>query len=464
MGTSQDTFTHKARVAAKAVLRYFPRTRQWARKHWWDHERKQYEQLISPEPVDPKVVVFSCFMGRSYADSPRAIYEQMLQDPRFDDYELYWVFRESKIDAFRDDPRLARAHLVVRSTEEYQRVMGRAGYWIINNRCPEYMYPRPGQTYVQCWHGTPLKRLGYDVQVETTNALNTTLELARRFELDSSKWDYLISPSPFTSLHLSDAFGLPQERRGDVVLEVGYPRNDVVARACETPETLARAQARIKEALGVTTDKKLLLYAPTWRDNDYKAGVGYVQDTLIDFDLLQQELGDEWTILFRPHYYIANEFDFDKYGDFVYNAANVPDINELYIIADALLTDYSSVFFDYSVTNRPMLFYWPDYAYYDEHVRGFYFDPHEIPGPKCLTTPEVVQAVKDLDSWRDTYGADYQRFREYFLPKDDGHAAERAIECIFFGKKDSSAGAATSDRLSTSAEGGAPAESDGPAA
>lgn len=436
MSTPREIVLGTIRKWSKAILRYFPRLRQWSRARWWAYERRHYEKLTADTPIDEKVVVFSCFMGRSFADTPRAIYEAMCADPRFDDYELWWIFRESKLEQFQSDPRLSRAHIVRRSSEEYRKLLGRAKYWIFNARCPEYVLPKPEQVYVQCWHGTPLKRLGYDVEIDTNNALNTTLELAKRFEMDSAKWTYLISPSPFTSQHLSDAFGLAQERRPSVVLEVGYPRNDAIARACETPEVLAATKKRIMEELGVPEGKKLLLYAPTWRDNDYKAGVGYVQDTLIDFDLLERSLSDEWCVLFRPHYYIANEFDFTRYGDFVFNAAAVPDINDLYIIADVLMTDYSSVFFDYAVTKRPMVFYWPDFEFYEGEVRGFYFDPRTLPGPKCVTTEEVVTAIEELDAWDDTYGKQYENFRKEFCPMDDGHAAERAIDHIFFGVDD----------------------------
>lgn len=431
MTTAKTKLRQVAHITGQALLRHFPTARQAARAKWWAHEAKVYAKLTKDIKTDPHVVVFSCFMGRSFADSPRAIYEALCADPRFDNYEFWWIFRSDRLEQFRDDPRLARAHLVERSTKEYQRLLARAKYWIFNARCPEYVQPKDDQVYVQCWHGTPLKRLGYDVEVDTTNALNTTLELADRFKMDSAKWSYLISPSPFTSLHLSNAFGLEEERRPQVVLEVGYPRNDRVARACASAERLASLQETIRTELGIPKDKKLLLYAPTWRDNDYKSGVGYVQDSLIDFKLLQKELGNTWCILFRPHYYIANSFDFKKYGSFVYNAASVPDINDLYIVADALMTDYSSVFFDYAVTNRPLIFYWPDYAYYNEHVRGFYFDPHTLPGPKCTTAQEVVAAVGDLDKWHTRFDSEYQKFRAYFLPQDDGHAAERAIEHIF---------------------------------
>ena len=397
-------------------------------------------------PVNEHQMLFESFHGKNISDSPLYVLKELMARGEADKYTIYFA---TNAKSKAEHEKLVKSlglpvRLVDVESRAYPRVLATSKYLINNSSFPAYFMRRPEQRYVQPWHGTPLKRLGDDVQVDTTNALNTTDELAGRFEMDSAKWTYLISPSPFTSQHLSDAFGLPEERRPSVVLEVGYPRNDAIARACETPESLAAAKARIMEELGVPQGKKLLLYAPTWRDNEYKGGLGYVQDTLIDFDQLQRELSDEWCILFRPHYYIANEFDFSRYGDFVYNAAMVPDINDLYIIADALMTDYSSVFFDYSVTGRPLLFYWPDYEYYNDHVRGFYFDPHTIPGPKCTTTDEVVAAVKGLDAWMGEYGEAYEDFRAQFCPKDDGHASERAIERIFFPKTDEQSETTTS--------------------
>lgn len=383
-------------------------------------------------PTENKTVLFECFGGRQFSCSPRAIYERMCSDSRFDDYTFVWSFGQHALELFKNEPALKRAEFVARGSKDYFKACARAKYWIINTRIAEYITPKTDQVFVQCWHGTPLKRLGYDVEIETANALNTTQELADRFGLDAQKWSYLLSPSPYTSKHLADAFGLPMERRASVVLEEGYPRNDKIAYLSTHPNELAIEQKRIKEKLSIPENKRILLYAPTWRDDAYQAGMGYVmQDTMLDFNLLKQELGDEWCVLFRAHYYIANSFDFDAYGDFVIDASKREDINELYLTADALLTDYSSVFFDYANTLRPLLFFWPDFDHYANDIRGFYFDLKELPGPHCFTSQEVAVALKKIDHYENNYGEAYAAFREKFCPKDDGDASLRVINQVF---------------------------------
>lgn len=414
------------------IMRHFPSLRQHSRSFYYRKRGKSYDKLAAETPTDPKTVLFECFGGRQFGCSPRAIYESMITDSRFDDFQLVWAFRNDSVGEFADDPLLARATTIERGSDEYMHTCAHAKYWIFNTRVAEYITPKPDQVYVQCWHGTPIKRLGYDVTIETQNALNTTDELAGRFGLDSKKWTYLLSPSPYTSQHLADAFGLPEGRRPSVVLEEGYPRNDRIVRTCEDPDALSSFVADFRGRLGIPADKKLLLYAPTWRDDSYKAGAGYVmQDTLLDFDELKKAIGDEWVVLFRAHYYIANSFDFSAYEGFVYDVSKWADINDLYIASDALLTDYSSVFFDYANTRRPIMFFWPDYEHYANDIRGFYFPLDELPGPHCLTNDEVIAAVLDLPAYEDRYGADYAAFREKFCPKDDGHAAERVIKHVF---------------------------------
>jgi CDP-glycerol glycerophosphotransferase len=308
---------------------------------------------------------------------------------------------------------------------------------------PEFLYPRPEQIYVQCWHGTPLKRLGFDVAADVRAALNTAAELAGRFAIDAEKWTWLLSPSPYASEHLTSAFGRSADRRS-LVIEEGYPRNDAIvttlqsSAASPSPATsplpsAGEAIEAIKRRLGVPLDKKLLLYAPTWRDDNYQAGVGYTQDALLDFGLLQRLLGADWVVLLRAHYYIANRLNIDQWRNFVYDMSRIEDVNDLYIISDALLTDYSSVFFDFANTSRPLLFYWPDFDHYGERVRGFYFDPETLPGPQCRTSEEVAAALGDINGWHTHYGPAYETFRQTFCPKDDGNATRRVIERLFEG-------------------------------
>ena len=421
------------RSAGLGVLRYMPRTRLLVRKRYWGHEARRYDALASGVAVDEKLVFFESFGGRSFSCSPRAIYLEMLKQERFADYRFVWSFKgkERTEEEAAAEPLLANDRTVViqRGSEEYFKALASAKVLVLNTRLPEYVTPKPDQVFVQCWHGTPLKRLGYDVEIETTNALNTTQELADRFGLDARKWTYLLSPSPYTSKHLADAFGLPEERRADVILEEGYPRNDEIARALA--DTSGARQAELRAALGVPEGKRVLLYAPTWRDDSYQAGVGYTFDYLIDFDLLRRELGEEWVVLFRPHYYIANHFDFSAYEGFVIDVSEWPNINELYIAADALVTDYSSVMFDYAILRRPIALFVPDYEKYANDIRGFYFDLSEIPGPHCKETAELVTALKDLDGYWARYRNAYDAYVERFCPKDDGHAAERVIDRVW---------------------------------
>ena len=152
---------------------------------------------------------------------------------------------------------------------------------------------------------------------------------------------------------------------------------------------------------------------------------------MLDFHALQREFADEWCILFRAHYYIANEFDFSAFKGFVGDASKGVDINDLYIVADALLTDYSSVFFDYANTGRPMMFFWPDFDHYANDLHGFYFDLTELPGPQCRSMDQVIGAIRDFDSYQERYGQSYARFTQKFCPLDDGHAAERVIDAVF---------------------------------
>jgi CDP-glycerol glycerophosphotransferase len=353
----------------------------------------------------------------------------MCADERFSDWRFVWSLREGQI-AEAKSLLVARASVVIRGSDEYFKACARAKYWIVNNRMPEWVKPRPEQVFVQCWHGTPLKRLGYDVTIKTKAALNTADELSWRFGIDAAKWSYLLSPSPFTSECLASAFGLQSLAHRPRIIEEGYPRNDSIAQTLNSPERDELIK-EFRRRLDIPQGKKVLLYAPTWRDSIYHAGKGYGSGEMPDFKRMREALGEQWIVLLRTHYYVEIREVIDARGDFLIDVSETPDINELYLVADALLTDYSSVLFDYANTERSVIYYWPDFEEYQKEVRGFYFDPITLPGDKCTTTDEVIAALQALDTWQERYGSDYQTFRNHFCPKDDGQAAARAIANIF---------------------------------
>ena len=407
-------------------MRHTPKTRLTARKVYWGLQQKRYEWLAAKTSVDDKLVFFESFYGRWYADSPKALYEQMLQDSRFDDFVFVWSFK-SDVDTAAFALDWDRTVVVAHGRNDYFEALSMAKYLVANVRLPEYVYPMEGQAFVQCWHGTPLKKLAADVSVQTNAALNTADELAWRYAIDSRKWAYLLSASPYASEHLASAFSLPAGRKGAVVLEVGDPGNDVLVQAKANPQLACAA----RERLGIPAGKKALLYAPTWRDDSYKAGQGYLLGHLPDFDLLRQRIGAGWVVLFRPHYNIVDSFDFAAYDGFVIDASKSPDISECMLASDALASDYSSVIFDYGNTGKPLLLYVPDLEHYESKLHDFYFDIREVPGPLCRTSEELCDAVLALDTYHSRFGRAYEAFTERFCPFDDGHASERVLQRVF---------------------------------
>ena len=207
-----------------------------------------------------------------------------------------------------------------------------------------------------------------------------------------------------------------------LVNEEGYPRNDFLYNYTN------KDIKNIKEKLGIdTTNKKIILYAPTWRDNQHKSGIGYTYKTEIDFDLLQKELGQDFIILFRAHYFVSNSFDFEKYKGFVYNVSDIDDINELYAISDILITDYSSVFFDYANLKRPIIFYMYDLDEYKENIHDFYIDLKELPGNIIKTEEKLINEIKNICS-SFKYDENYKKFNDKYTYLDDGQSSKRVVE------------------------------------
>jgi len=379
--------------------------------------------------IQDNIVLFESFMGRCYSCSPRALYEEMLKDKDFKDYELVWFFKDvNKRTNLKD---LKRATIIEYDSKEYYQYYAKAKYIITNSRIPDAIKIREDQVYVQCWHGTPLKILGYDIKVEGGNALNSVEEIRQKYKTDAERFSYLLSPSKFTSEKLSSCFNLKENNPNTVVVEEGYPRN--VSLFTYNNEDILR----IKKEIGIdqVKNKKVILYAPTWRDNQHDSGIGYTYELGIDFDLLRKELADEYIILFTPHYFVANAFDFDKYKGFIYNVTHIEEMNELYIVSDILITDYSSVFFDYANLKRPMLFYMYDLEEYQNKLRGFYFDIKELPGPISRKETELIKDIKNIKKNKSKYQQKYQEFNQKFNYLDDSKASERVIKRIFKEKK-----------------------------
>jgi len=344
------------------------------------------------------VVLFESWHGK-VADSPRAISEEL--ERRRLPVEQVWV-------AAPGTTAPPGAQTVRPDSAAYLRALGRAGVLITNNTMPGYYRPKAGVRYVQTWHGTPLKRIAFDIP--SADFVDRT-GYFRLLETDVARWTHLVSPNAFSTAVLRSAFRYDGE-----VLETGYPRNDLLAR----PDG-AEQRERTRRALGVRPGRRVLLYAPTWRD-------GAEHRSALDLDALAAALGDGWVVLVRAHHLTAS----GPRGTGVRDVSAVDDVRELLLAADLLVTDYSSVMFDFAVTRRPMVFFADDLGEYRDRLRGFYFDfEQDAPGPLVATTDELVDAVRDLDATHAAFRPAYDRFVERFCHLDDGGAAARVVDALF---------------------------------
>lgn len=391
---------------SKTYLRNFRRGRRFL----WKKYAKFSGRHLSKQPT----IVFESFGGRQFSDSPLATYHeyQRQQLP----VKLIWsVNRE--LEPLAQEKGIA---YIRRGTFKWAKTMAKAHALVINARLPMWFPKNNRQLYAQTWHGTPLKKLGVDmarVQMPGTD----TLKYKANFTNEVAKWDALISPNRYSSDIFRRAFNFNQE-----MLEIGYPRNDKLF-IDDNPAKIAELKAKLK----IPADKKVALYAPTWRDNQFASVGEYTFELPFDLAQLKAKLGDEYVLVTRMHYLIANQLDFSGFEDFVINASDYPDISDVYLVSDVLITDYSSVFFDYAILNRPVIFYAYDIDAYGEELRGFYMDYQtDLPGAIIKDTPALITELQTLNANDFVVDERMAQFRDLFVVDSQGESAAKFVDYI----------------------------------
>lgn len=364
-------------------------------------------------PVKKNVILFESNVGRNYTGNPKAIYEEMVKYGLDKEYSCYFSVEnlETQIPG--------KVKKVKRLRIKYFYVMATAKVWVSDSRFPAFIVKRDKTSYIQTWHGTPLKKLALDLDNIFMDGEKSIEDYKKKFKENSATWDYLISQNQYSSEIFRRCFAFDKE-----MLEFGYPRNDVLIR-----ENNENAIQERKRKLGLPLDKKILLYAPTWRDNEYYQENRYKFSTKMDYDKMQQELGEEYVLIVKYHYLVKDPIDWSKYEGFVYSFDSQCDISDLYLVSDGLITDYSSVMFDYSLLKRPMFFFAYDLEAYKDELRGFYFDyMSEIPGPISETTEELIKDIKQYKS------EEFKELREVYETKfntfDKGEASLKVVNLI----------------------------------
>lgn len=349
---------------------------------------------------DCKSIIFVAYGGKKYDDSPKAIYEAMLKDPRFDEYKLIWALVSP------ENVEIPRGEKVKIDSYQYYKKLLSSKVWITNSSVNRGLnFYVKGALYINTWHGIPIKKLGRD-----------TSEGNRAFTMYEDYTDYYFTSSPYDRKIMNAAFGIPYEK----LLEIGLPRNDELYRRSNKKE-----QFLLKQKFDIEVNKKVILYAPTFREFTTEGG-HIVQLPPMDLKKWEEELGKDYVLLFRAHYEVSKLMDIHE-NSFVRNMTNYPNVNDLMLVSDILISDYSSMFFDFSILKRPMLCFCYDY---DEYAlkRGLYFDIREELKNEYSTEEEVIDAIKNMDE-KKSIAISFSFFKKY-MP-EYGEACNKTLNLIY---------------------------------
>ncbi len=377
--------------------------------------RSRYAKYYKHLDVDRNVVLYDSYFGRGFICNPYALFLALKNDPEFQHMKHIWVLDSDDIqNPMKDD---ACVITVKRHSKAHLKALASAGYLITNVSMPYYYCKKPEQIYVNTWHGTPLKSLGYDIP----DSAATISNVLRNF----LSADYMISANPFLTSIYREKYKLDGLYQGTII-EEGYPRNDRLFEA-ERPAVLEKLSS-----FGVPVDagKKIILYAPTWKGSDYyKPEIDAEEFTGFKNTLEQMIDTGTYQILIKPHQVVYKELaKSGKLSEMMVPAEM--DTNELLSVTDILISDYSSIFYDFLASGRPVLFYIRDLDKY-QNERGLYLKPSDLPGPALTTLSEVGDAINRLSQVCAKYAELYRQSRQFACPYDDGQVSRRIIDIVF---------------------------------
>lgn len=345
--------------------------------------------------TDNNLVLFVSFMGKGFNDSPKKIYDYMKSHDEYNRYHCVWAFENPE-----HYPELESVKI---DTLQYFETALKAKYWITNTNIERGLdFKKPQQLFLNTWHGVALKYIGNDCP--------------GRKDFDFKSVNYLVVSGKHDEKVSKSAFNASD----DIFLRCGLPRNEELWHVDE------QKRQDIRKHLGIPANKKVILYAPTWRDST-DGGVSYEIKPPIHFSQWKKELGNDYIVLFRAHHLTTKVLGI-AYDDFVWNVSDYPAVNDLMIASDMLITDYSAIAFDYSILCKPILCYAYDYDSYLKS-RGTYFEMDVVyPNKSCRTEEELLNCIINLD-----YDEEYEktkRFRNKFMEYGE-EATKECVEALF---------------------------------
>ncbi|EEY71438.1 glycosyl/glycerophosphate transferase involved in teichoic acid biosynthesis TagF [Grimontia hollisae CIP 101886] len=332
--------------------------------------------------VNERKIIFESFNGKFICDSP--LYLLISLNKKKCNLEIVIVF-DSQIKTKITAENGNKIQWVKFGTFQYYREYFTSKYWVANCRLPFLLFKKNNQVLFQTWHGTPLKRLGFDIEIDN-HPTSSLKSIQQAYRIEGKRTDYFLSNSSYLTEKLKSAFCLKENQ----ILEFGLPRNDLLLGELENQQLIQQLKNRLELPLG----KRVLLYAPTYRDVNYLNGE-YFTRNLLDVENFVDTFGDEYVLMFRGHYFTSNIKSNSSFID----VSKYPNITELLLITDVLVTDYSSIMFDFSLTNRNIFLFQTDYRDYSNNIRGVYFDIRQVvPDICCDTVEELIKKIMSCDT------------------------------------------------------------------
>ena len=369
------------------------------------------------------IVLYEAFAARGMLCSPYALFKEFMNRSDFDKYEHVWAIYDMEDNEYiiNKYKNVSNVRFVEFNSNEYLKALAEAKYIINNSTFPGFVTKKDEQIYINTWHGIPLKTLGYDLPDANIAVANTMRNFLSA--------DYLISPNKFHSDIYLKAYKLDGLYEGTII-EEGQPRSDMIYHA-DRDEVIDQLK---NEGVTIDPNKKIIMYAPTWKGSDFgKPELGL--NAYFEFlDKVKSRIDTEkYQVFVKPHQQVYRFIKDDPSlsGDFI--PATI-DTNSLLSIVDILVSDYSSIYFDFLDTGRPILFYIPDLEMYKGY-RGVYFPLEELPGPTTKELDDVVGWINNIGDVQKEYQEIYNKNVEWACPRDDGNVSKKVWEIILDGKE-----------------------------
>lgn len=385
----------------------------------WKRRNAFYIRCRRRHAIRKNTILYEAFYGRGLLDSPYALFLALTQNPAYKHYRHIWVLDDlqNHKDLIRRYAHLSNVSFVQFQSRKYIQCLATCEYLVNNVSFYSFFSKREGQIYVNTWHGIPLKCLGYDVVGGRTASTN----VAKNF----LQTDYLISANPFLSDIYKKSYMLDGIYSGEII-EEGYPRLDLLV---DTPrDTLLTELTR--QGVSVDPSKKIILYAPTWKGNSYAAPDVDLTPYIQFKEFLESHIDTEqYQILIKVHQVIYEKIR-DQIDSFRYMIPATMDANRVLSVTDILISDYSSIFYDFLATGRPVLFYIPDLQAYTDQ-RGLYTTVDELPGPYTESLEQLSDWICRIDAVFAQNRERYDAIQKWCCDYAVGHISETIVSHIW---------------------------------